>query len=45
MIAVVPDGMDLIGAQWAVLEPTFRPRHPPAGAAGRAPIRALHLRG
>jgi hypothetical protein len=26
MIAVVLDGMDLTDAQWAVLEPTFRPR-------------------
>jgi transposase len=25
-IAVVPDGMDLTDKQWAVLEPTFRPR-------------------
>jgi hypothetical protein len=45
MIAVVLDGMDLTDAQWAVLEPTFRPRRRPDGAAGRGPIRALHLRG
>jgi transposase len=28
-IAVVLDGMDLTDAQWAVLEPTFRPRRRP----------------
>ena len=44
MIAVVLDGMDLTDAQWAVLEPTFRPRRG-TGAAGRGPIRALHLCG
>ena len=44
MIAVVLDGMDLTDAQWAVLEPTFRPRRRRMGAAGRGPIRALHLR-
>ena len=32
MIAVVLDGMDLTDAQWAVLEPTFRPRRRPDGA-------------
>ena len=31
MIAVVLDGMDLTDAQWAVLEPTFRPRRRPDG--------------
>jgi len=31
MIAVVLDGMDLTDAQWAVLEPTFRPRRHPDG--------------
>ena len=36
--------MDLTDAQWAVLEPTFRPRRRPDGR-GRGPIRALHLRG
>jgi transposase len=30
-IAVVLDGMDLTDAQWAVLEPTFRPRRRPDG--------------
>ena len=46
MIAVVLDGMNLTGAQWAVLEPTFRPRRRPnARAAGRGPIRGLHRRG
>ena len=45
MIAVVLDGMNLTGAQWAVLEPTFRPRRRPNGRGRRGPIRALHLRG
>ena len=31
MIAVVLDGMDLTDVQWAVLEPTFRPRRRPDG--------------
>jgi len=31
MIAVVLDGMDVTDAQWAVLEPTFRPRRRPDG--------------
>jgi len=44
-MAVVLDGMDLTDAQWAVLEPTFRPRRRPDGRASRGPIRALHLRG
>ena len=30
-MAVVLDGMDLTDAQWAVLEPTFRPRRRPDG--------------
>jgi transposase len=30
-IAVVLDGMDLTDAEWAVLEPTFRPRRRPDG--------------
>ena len=30
-IAVVLDGMDLTDVQWAVLEPTFRPRRRPDG--------------
>ena len=30
-IAVALDGMDLTHAQWAVLEPTFRPRRRPDG--------------
>ena len=30
-IAVVLDGMGLTDAQWAVLEPTFRPRRRPDG--------------
>jgi transposase len=30
-IAVVLDGMDLTDAQWAALEPTFRPRRRPDG--------------
>ena len=30
-MAVVLDGMDLTNAQWAVLEPTFRPRRRPDG--------------
>jgi hypothetical protein len=34
MIAVVLDGVNLTGAQWAVLEPTFRPRRRP-NARGR----------
>jgi hypothetical protein len=34
MIAVVLDGMNLTGAQWAVLKPTFRPRGRP-NARGR----------
>jgi hypothetical protein len=38
-IAVVLDGMDLTDVQWAVLEPTFRPRVARMGAAGRGPIR------
>ena len=45
MIAVVLDGMDMTDAQWAVLEPTFRPRRRPDGRGRRGPIRALHLRG
>ncbi len=36
--------MDLTDAQWAVLEPTFL-AVARTGAAGRGPIRALHLRG
>jgi hypothetical protein len=38
--------MDLTDAQWAVLEPTFRPRRRPDGR-GRpwTDPRALHLRG
>jgi hypothetical protein len=28
-IAVVLDGMDIAAVQWAVLEPTFRPRRGP----------------
>jgi ParE toxin of type II toxin-antitoxin system, parDE len=31
LIAVVLDGMDLTDVQWAVLEPTFRPRRRPDG--------------
>ena len=30
-MTVVLDGMDLTDAQWAVLEPTFRPRRRPDG--------------
>ena len=30
-LAVVLDGVELIDAQWAVLEPTFRPRRRPDG--------------
>jgi hypothetical protein len=30
-MAVVLDGMDLTDVQWAVLEPTFRPRRRPDG--------------
>ncbi|HXW06015.1 MAG TPA: hypothetical protein VD833_12330 [Vicinamibacterales bacterium] len=37
--------MDLTDVQWAVLEPTFRPRRRPDGRNRRGPIRALHLRG
>jgi hypothetical protein len=37
--------MDLTDVQWAVLEPTFRPRRRPDGRGRRGPIRALHLRG
>jgi hypothetical protein len=37
--------MDLTDAQWAVLEPTFRPRRRPDGRGRRGPIRALPLRG
>jgi hypothetical protein len=37
--------LDLTDAQWAVLEPTFRFAVARMGAAGRGPIRALHLRG
>ena len=36
--------MDLTDAQWAVLEPTVL-AVARTGAAGRGPIRALHLRG
>jgi hypothetical protein len=37
--------MDLTDVQWALLEPTFRPRRRPDGRGRRGPIRALHLRG
>ena len=37
--------MDLTDAQWAVLEPTSVLAVARTGAAGRGPIRALHLRG
>ena len=45
MIAVVLDGMDMTDAHWAVLEPRSVLAVARTGAAGRGPIRALHLRG
>jgi hypothetical protein len=45
MIAVVLDGMNLTGAQWAVLEPTFRPRRRPNARGRPWTDPGLHRRG
>ena len=45
MIAVVLDGMDLTDAQWAVPEPTFRPRRRPDGSESEErPSMDLHIK-